>query len=103
MINRRNFIRLGAQGLAAGAALAGAPYVYPKNKPILRVLGTHVPLREPIRLKAQQDLGFDIQFEPGGDAYVLQKASARPDSFDIYELWNDSIRILWRVSAIQPI
>jgi len=74
-----------------------------KPKVKLRVLGTHVTLQEEIRKKAQEDLGFEIEFEPGGSSYVLQKAATRPDSFDIYEQWSDSINILWQANAIQAI
>lgn len=96
MISRRKFL------VAAGAAL-GAPYAQAKGDRVLRVLGTHVTLREAIRRRAEQDLGFAISFEPGGSARVLQKAAARPQSFDIYEQWSNSIKILWHADAIQPI
>ncbi len=69
----------------------------------LRVLGTHVTLQEPIRRKAEADLGIDIEFYPGGSAEVLLKASTEPESFDIYEQWSNSIRILWEAEAIRPI
>jgi len=69
----------------------------------LRVLGTHVTLQETLRQKAQNDLGFEIQFEPGGSAGVLQKASTRPESFDLYEQWSNSLNILWHANAIQGI
>ncbi|MEM7517593.1 MAG: extracellular solute-binding protein, partial [Planctomycetota bacterium] len=80
-----------------------APFIQIKRRPKLRVLGTHVTLQEPLRLKAQEDLGIDIVFEPGGSAEVLQKASTRPASFDIYEQWSNSIDILWQARAIQAI
>ncbi len=102
-LDRRRFLRrLGATGLGA-AALLRAPFVHTAEKPRLRVLGTHVTLREAIRKKAEADLGFPIVFEPGGSARVQQKASARPDTFDIYEQWSNSMNILWRAEAIQPI
>jgi putative spermidine/putrescine transport system substrate-binding protein len=91
----------------AGAALAAttfpAPFVHTSEPVTLRVLGTHVTLREPIRRQAEKDLGFTIQFEAGGDDRILQKASSRPQTFDIYEQWSNSINILWRANAIQPI
>jgi len=34
---------------------------------------------------------------------VLQKATSDPSSFDLYEQWSDSINVLWRSDAIQPI
>ena len=102
-ITRRDF-GLSAAALVVGTAAATrAPFVFAGERPKLRVLGTHVTLREDIRQRAEQDLGIDITFEPGGDAHILQKASSRPDSFDIYEQWTNSINILWRAEAIQPI
>ena len=102
-LSRRALLKR-ACSLTAGAILAGrAPFVHTAEAPVLRVLGTHVTLREVIRRKAEADLGFRIQFEPGGDARVQQKAAARPDEFDIYEQWSNSINILWPARAIQPI
>lgn len=99
---RRRFLHtLG--GSAAAIALGRAPYVFAREKTVLRVMGTHVTLREDIRRRAMEDLGLDIRFESGGDAYVLQKASMHPESFDLYEQWSNSIQVLWRARAIQPI
>lgn len=69
----------------------------------LRVLGTHVTLQEQIRQAAIADLGINIEFSPGGSASVLQQASTRPESFHVYEQWSNSIHLLWRSQAIQPI
>ncbi|GGW93068.1 hypothetical protein GCM10007391_29180 [Alteromonas halophila] len=66
-------------------------------------MGTHVTLQEAIRKQAMDDLAIDIQFAPGGSAAVLQKASMNPASFDLYEQWSNSINVLWRSKAIQPI
>ncbi len=80
-----------------------APYVRAKTKQKLRVLGTHVTLQEPLRRRAEEELGLDIQFEPGGSAEVLQKATSDPGSFDLYEQWSDSMGVLWRTESVQPI
>jgi putative spermidine/putrescine transport system substrate-binding protein len=69
----------------------------------LRVLGTHVTLQEEIRKKAENDLNLDISFKPGGSASVLHQAATDPNSFDIYEQWSNSIRVLWQANAIQGI
>lgn len=100
-MNRRQFIQ--TVGTAAAAVLAGAPAVHAKRRQKLRVLGTHVTLQEPIREQAQKDLGIDIVFEAKGDAALLQKASTRPETFDLYEQWSNSIKLLWQANAIQPI
>lgn len=92
-------------GLSAGAAVLGFPAIIKARDtgPRIRVLGTHVTLLEPIRARAERDLGIRIEFIPGGSAQVVLRAATDPDSFDLYEQWSDSIRILWRAGTIQPI
>lgn len=100
-MNRRKFLRVGL-----GAVLASQfpiPVIMAGSRPRLRVLGTHVTLREEIKKKAQQDLGIDLEFYPGGDPQILHRASTRPDSFDVYEQWSNSIKVLWRAGSLQPI
>ncbi len=97
---RRTFLKRG--GAAAGALVA-APYVMARPRPRLRVLGTHVTLQESLRRRAMADLDIDIEFEPGGSAEVLQRAASKPESFDLYEQWSDSLQVLWRAHAIQGI
>ena len=104
-MNRREFLqKSGAVSLASAATVAFPAIVKAYNaKPTLRVIGTHVTLQETLRQQAQQDLGINIEFTPGGDAEMLLKASTDPGSFDLYEQWTDSIRVLWQADAIQPI
>ncbi|MEQ8515147.1 MAG: signal peptide prediction, partial [Chromatocurvus sp.] len=71
--------------------------------PLVRVIGTHVTLQEPIRLRAEKDLGIRLEFTPGGSAQVLLKASTRPQDFELYEQWSNSIRVLWQSRAIKAI
>lgn len=97
---RRRFIK----GTLASSLIAGVtPFAIGKSRPVLRVMGTHVTLQEALRRRAMADLGIDIQFEAKGSAAVLQKASMNPNSFDLYEQWSNSINVLWRSNAIQPI
>lgn len=101
--SRRKFTR---QALTLGAATlptVSAPYVFARTTPVLRVLGTHVTLQEEIRQRAMRELGIQVEFEPGGSATVLQKASTKPHSFDLYEQWSNSINILWQAGSIQGI
>ncbi|MCB9644978.1 MAG: extracellular solute-binding protein [Deltaproteobacteria bacterium] len=100
-LTRRAFALGGAAGL--GASLAGLPTVWAKRTFSIRVLGTHVTLQEDLRRRAEADLGISIHFEPGGSARVLHQAATRPESFDLYEQWSNSIRVLWQARAIQPI
>ena len=102
-ISRRKFIKNSAITVGALGLQSYAPTVIVKTKTKLRVLGTHVTLQEQIRKKAQKDLGIEIEFSPGGSAAVLHQASTHPESFDIYEQWSNSIKVLWQASAIQPI
>lgn len=90
-------------GIAFALSAGTTPFAIGKEKPTLRVLGTHVTLQEALRQRAMEDLGFNIEFEPGGSARVLQKASMNPNTFDLYEQWSNSINVLWRAQAIQPI
>lgn len=100
-VNRRSFLEKTAVAGAAGTSLA--PLVFIKRQHTLRVLGTHVTLQEELRKRAEKDLGCKIQFEPGGSAAVLHKASTRPESFDLYEQWSNSLKVLWQANAIQSI
>ncbi|MCB1772652.1 MAG: extracellular solute-binding protein [Gammaproteobacteria bacterium] len=100
-MNRRQFVKSSA---AAVAALGFPSIVKAVNRrPTIRVVGTHVTLQEPLRRRAEQDLGINIEFYPGGSAEVLLKASTDPSSFDLYEQWSNSIKVLWQAGAIQPI
>ena len=99
-LNRRRVLK-GA--LATWLTAGSTPFAIGREKPVLRVLGTHVTLQEALRQQAEQDLGIRIKFEPGGSAIVLQKASMNPSGFDLYEQWSNSINVLWRGNAIQAI
>jgi len=104
-ITRRDFIKKSAAMSATAAATLTFPAIlHARNKyPTIKVLGTHVTLQEEIRKKAQEDLGINIEFTPGGSAEVMLKASLDPSSFDIYEQWSNSIRPLWDADAIAPL
>ncbi len=104
-ISRREFLKTSAGiGAVTAATITFPSILHARNKyPTIKVLGTHVTLQEQIRLKAQKDLGINIEFYPGGSAEVMLKASLDPSSFDIYEQWSNSIRPLWEADAIQAI
>jgi putative spermidine/putrescine transport system substrate-binding protein len=112
-ISRRSMLRQSSAGLVAASvaattvvptvARASGPTILTKKRRIVRVLGTHVTLQEELRKRAEADLGIELQFSPGGSAEVLHQASTRPESFDLYEQWSNSIRVLWQAGAIQPI
>ena len=102
-LNRRQFVKKSCLTALGVGLTVNAPYVHANKRTRLRVLGTHVTLQEELRIQAQKELNIDIVFEPGGSAEVLHKASSDPSSFDLYEQWSDSMNILWRSNAIQPI
>lgn len=102
-MRRRQLLKGTAATLATGSL--GFPSIVSaiNRRPTIRVLGTHVTLQEELRRKAEQDLGINIEFHPGGSAEVLLKAATDPESFDLYEQWSNGIRVLWQADAIQPI
>ncbi|WP_100656682.1 ABC transporter substrate-binding protein [Alteromonas flava] len=100
--SRRKFIK-SATCAVASLGFSSKVFAIGQPKPTIRVLGTHVTLQEELRKQAREDLGIEIEFEPRGSAAVLQKASMLPQSFDLYEQWSNSIQLLWRTGAIQPI
>ena len=101
-MNRRNFLK---QAALTSAGVTGFPAIlHAKNRyPTIKVLGTHVTLQEVIRQKAMSDLKINIEFYPGGSAEVLTRAISDPSSFDVYEQWSNSARLLWNSGAIQAI
>lgn len=102
-MKRRDVLKAGGAGLLLGTAGFPAILKAVNRSPTLRVVGTHVTLQEPIRRRAEQDLGINIEFYPGGSAEVLLKAATDPAAFDLYEQWSNSIRVLWQANTIQPI
>lgn len=102
-MKRRTFLKATAGAAIAAGAAPRAAYAYVPKKFTVRVLGTHVTLQEPLRKRAEKELGIKVEFEPGGSARVLHKASTKPESFDLYEQWSNSLRVLWQAGAIQPI
>lgn len=104
-MERRTFLKHSGQAAVAASAALSFPAIVSElnRKPTIRVVGTHVTLQETLRRKAETDLGINIEFYPGGSAQVLLQASTTPGSFDLYEQWSNSIKILWQAGAIQPI
>ena len=100
---RRKFVKQAIGTALASTAMMSGPYIHAAARRQLRVMGTHVTLQEPLRQRAQQDLGIDLIFEPKGDAALLHKASTRPEAFDLYEHWSDSINVVWQAGSIQAI
>lgn len=104
-MQRRKFLKFSALGCLFPTLTSGFPGIIKarNQKPTIRIVGTHVTLQEQLRLKAQQDLGINIEFYPGGSAEVVLRAATDPQAFDLYEQWSNSIKILWNAGTIQPI
>jgi len=104
-VERRKFLKTCGYVAAGAAATLSFPAIISarNSRPTIRVVGTHVTLQEAIRQKAEQDLGINIEFYPGGSAEVLLKASTDPAAFDLYEQWSNSLNVLWQAGTIQPI
>ncbi|QDV15229.1 hypothetical protein CA51_51420 [Rosistilla oblonga] len=102
-VSRRQLLAASVGSVLSAGSLRAAPTIHVKKRRVLRVLGTHVTLQETLRKQAEADLGIELQFQPGGSGAVLYQASTRPESFDLYEQWSNSIRVLWRSNAIQAI
>lgn len=102
-LSRRDFLKNSLVLSAGAGTFSNAPYVFARNRTKLRILGTHVTLQDELRKKAQQDLGIDIEYQPGGSASVLHQASTRPETFDLYEQWSNSLKVLWQANAVQAI
>lgn len=101
--SKRSTLKTIAKLAVVTAVGTKAPYVFSRTKTKLKILGTHVTLQEELRQKAMADLGIELEFEARGSASVLQKAAMAPQSFDLYEQWSNSVRILWDSGSIQPI
>lgn len=71
--------------------------------PTLRVLGTSVTLIEKIRLKAEQDLGINIEYLVYDPQTVQRIAVLHPEQYDLYDQWFHNIDFVWPVKSIQPI
>jgi putative spermidine/putrescine transport system substrate-binding protein len=103
LVKRRDLLKAGGAGLLLGKAGFPAIVRAENRRPTLRVIGTHVTLQEPLRRRAEQDLGINLEFYPAGSAEVLFKAATDPGAFDLYEQWSNSIQVLWQANAIRPI
>jgi len=104
-LSRRDFLKQTCTTAVAATAAFTFPGIISArdSKPTIRVVGTHVTLQETLRLKAEKELGINIEFYPGGSAEVMLKASTDPSSFDLYEQWSNSMNVLWQAGTIQPI
>ncbi len=69
----------------------------------LRVLGTDISLLESVRLRAEADLGFALDFEVLDFPNCQRKAALHPESYDVYDQCFHNLSIVWFWGALQPI
>lgn len=79
------------------------PAIHSHGRPKLRVLGTAISLLEVLRLRAEKDLGIDIEFDNNDFLTTQYKAAKDPESYDIYDQCFHNLDIVWYWRAIQPI
>jgi len=74
------------------------------SQPItLRVLGTSVTLLEPIRVRAEQELGIRLEYHIHEIQAAQRIAVMVPHSYDLYDQWFHNVDFVWPARAIQPI
>lgn len=81
---------------------AQVPAVH-QGKVTLRVLGTSVSLIEPIRKRAEQDLGIFLDFIVEDGTSAQRIAALYPEAFDVYDQWFHNIDLIWPARSIQPL
>jgi len=69
----------------------------------LRVLGTGITLLEPIRRRAEADLGFDVRFEVHDFLTCQRRAAMESAAYDIYDQCFHNLDIVWFWGSLQPI
>jgi putative spermidine/putrescine transport system substrate-binding protein len=80
-----------------------SPSIQTAGNPVLRVLGTGVTLIDPIKQRAEEDLGIELKLEVLDGVATQAKAVMQPASYDVYDQWFHSVELLWLSGAIQPI
>ena len=69
----------------------------------LRIRGTSITLLEPVRERAEADLGFPVDFELLSFPTCQRVAAMEPEGYDIYEQCFHNLDIVWFWGALQPI
>lgn len=84
-------------------ATPAAPRLQTAGRPRLRVLGTAVTLIEPVRRRAAQELGIDLDFIVLDAVTAQRRAAIQPSSYDVYDQWFHNVAVVWSSGALQPI
>jgi putative spermidine/putrescine transport system substrate-binding protein len=95
---------LGANSLVgAGAKRSAFPAPAFLQGTTLRVVGTGVSLLDPIKAQAEQDLGITLQYDVKDGLTAQQIAVTQPQSWDLYDQWFNSVKIVWGAGVCQPV
>jgi len=79
------------------------PALHSAGRVRLRVLGTAVTLLEPLRRRAMQELGIELDFDVLDGVTAQRRAALQPSSYDVYDQWFHNIAVVWSSGALQPI
>jgi putative spermidine/putrescine transport system substrate-binding protein len=109
-LTRRELLARGGTAAAALAALGGFPEAAAAGRGergaftgTLRVLGIGDGQSDPIRRRAQQDLGFKIAFHTTGADALVHRAITEPASFDVLAYYYFVYDLIWSHGAVQPV
>ena len=58
------------------------------SRPRLRVIARREFAPEPLRRKASEDLGIDLEFDVVDTLEGLRRVVTAPDTFDVYHQWH---------------
>lgn len=108
-ITRHELLKGGAA--AAGvAALAASPTAATSSSGsrgtftgTLRVLGIGIDQLDPIKQRAEKDLGFKIAFDVTDPDSAVEKAITQPGSFDVLSLFHFEYDAIWPTGSLRPV
>ena len=88
-------------------ALSGAPSARAASRAFdgtIRVLGLGYDLLDPIRTRAQQDLGFQIVSRAEQHPHVIQHlVRQEPATFDVFSCFGQDMAEFWATGNLQPV
>jgi putative spermidine/putrescine transport system substrate-binding protein len=88
----------GNGGAAAGTTAAAVP----KFTGTLRVMGLSVDLIDPIKAAGERALGFKLAFELADSVTMVQRAKAKPGSFDVFAGYTYQMNQVWSAGHLIP-
>lgn len=107
---RRDLLLKGG-GAAAGVTALGAFPAAATARPgshgtfagTLRVLGSGYDQLDPIKQRAERDLGLNIAFDITDPDSAVEKAITQPASFDVLSYFHFGFDAIWPTGSLQPV